>query len=155
LASMIHRLQRIVQEVNRAPGIDSALSLITESLSRDLNADACTIYLAQKDDTGLLVLQACSGLNPDIIGKVSRRLGEGLIGTIAARAEAMNLNNALEHPKFMLVPESGETEYPILLGVPVIAHRDVLGVIAVQRIESAFNEDEEAFLTTLAAQLAR
>jgi phosphotransferase system enzyme I (PtsP) len=154
LASMIHRLQRIVQEVNRAPGIDRALLLITESLTRDLNADACTIYLAQKDEPGTLVLQASSGLNPDIVGKVRRRLGEGLMGTIAARAEAMNLSNAPEHPKFMLVPESGEMEYPILLGVPIMAHRDVLGVIAVQRIENSFNEDEEAFLTTLAAQLA-
>jgi phosphotransferase system enzyme I (PtsP) len=151
---MIHRLQRIVQEVNRAPGIDRALVLITESLTRDLNADACTIYLAAKDKPGVLVLQACSGLNPKIIGKVRRKLGQGLIGTIAVRAEAMNLIDAPAHKKFMLVKESGETAFPILLGVPIIAHRDVLGVIAVQRIEGAFNEDEEAFLTTLAAQLA-
>ena len=151
---MIHRLQRIVQEVNRAPGIDRALVLITESLRRDLNADACTIYLTAKEEPGVLVLQSCSGLNPEIIGKVKRTLGQGLIGTIAVRAEAMNLIDAPAHKKFMLVQESGETAFPIMLGVPIIAHRDVLGVIAVQRIENAFNEDEEAFLTTLAAQLA-
>ena len=154
MASMIHRLQRIVQEVNRAPGINRALVLITESLTCDLNADACTIYLAAKDEPGVLVLQACNGLNPEIIGKVRRKLGQGLIGTIAVRAEAMNLIDAPAHKKFMLVQESGETAFPILLGVPIIAHRDVLGVIAVQRVEKAFNEDEEAFLTTLAAQLA-
>ncbi|MCP4388172.1 MAG: phosphoenolpyruvate--protein phosphotransferase [Gammaproteobacteria bacterium] len=151
---MIHRLQRIVQEVNRAPDIDRALVLITESLTRDLTADACTIYLARKDDPEMMVLQASSGLNPDIIGQVERRMGQGLIGTIAARAEALNLTNAPEHKKFLLVPDSGEVDFPILLGVPIIAHRDVLGVIAVQRAENAFNEDEEAFLTTLAAQLA-
>jgi phosphotransferase system enzyme I (PtsP) len=151
---MIHRLQRIVQEVNRAPGIDRALVLITESLTRDLNADACTIYLASKDDPEVLLLQACSGLNPEIIGKIKLKLGQGLIGTIAARAEAMNLIDAPAHKKFMLVRESGETAFPIMLGVPIMAHRDVLGVIAVQRVEGAFNEDEEAFLTTLAAQLA-
>jgi phosphotransferase system enzyme I (PtsP) len=151
---MIHRLQRIVQEVNRAPGIDRALVLITESLTRDLSADACTIYLASKDEPDVLILQACNGLNPVIIGKVRRKLGQGLIGTIAERAEAMNLIDAPAHKKFMLVRESGETAFPIMLGVPIIAHRDVLGVIAVQRVEKAFNEDEEAFLTTLAAQLA-
>jgi phosphotransferase system enzyme I (PtsP) len=151
---MIHMLQRIVQEVNRAPDIDRALVLITESLTRDLNADACTIYLAREDDPEIMVLKASNGLNPDIIGRVERRMGQGLIGTIAARAEALNLTNAPEHKKFLLVPESGEVDFPILLGVPVIAHRDVLGVIAVQRAEQAFNEDEEAFLTTLAAQLA-
>ena len=154
MASMIHRLQRIVQEVNRAPDIDHALVLITGSLIQDLNADACTIFLADEDDPNVLVLQACEGLNPKIIGKVKRKLGQGLIGTIAARAEAMNLIDAPGHKKFMLVPDSGEIEFPILLGVPIITHRDVLGVISVQRAENAFNEDEEAYLTTLAAQLA-
>ncbi len=154
MPSMIHRLQRIVQEVNRAPDVARALDLITESLIRDLSSDACSIFLARKDDPGVMVLQASSGLNPQIIGKVERRLGEGLIGTIAERAEAMNLIDAPNHKKFLLVPESGETNFPILLGVPIIAHRKVLGVIAVQRAENAFNEDEEAYLTTLAAQLA-
>jgi len=154
VASMIHRLQRIVQEVNRAPDIEHALVMITKSLIRDLNADACTIYLANKDDPGMLVLKTCEGLNPEIIGKVELKLGQGLIGTIAERAEAMNLADASQHKKFVLVQESGEIAFPILLGVPIIAHRDVLGVIAVQRAENLFNVDEEAFLTTLAAQLA-
>ena len=151
---MIHRLQRIVQEVNRAPDIDRALVLITDSLVLDLNVQACTIFLARKDNPDVLVLQACNGLNPDIIGNVERRIGEGIIGTVAERAEALNLINAPEHKKFLLVPDSGEVDFPIFLGVPIIAHRDVLGVIAVQRATNAFNEDEEAYLTTLAAQLA-
>lgn len=154
MASMIHRLQRIVQEVNHAPDIGHALVLITESLIRDLSADACTVFLANSDDPTMLTLQACQGLNPDIIGKVERRLGQGVIGTIAARAEAMNLADAPRHKNFLLVPESGETNFPVFLGVPIIAHREVLGVIAVQRALNAFNEDEEAYLTTLAAQLA-
>ena len=154
MASMIHRLQRIVQEVNRAPDIDHALVMITESLIRDLNADACTIYLASEDDPDVLVLKTCEGLNPEIIGKVELKLGQGLIGTIAERAEAMNLADASTHKNFILVQESGEIAFPILLGVPIITHRDVLGVIAVQRAENLFNEDEEAYLTTLAAQIA-
>ena len=154
MASMIHRLHRIVQEVNRASGIDHALDMILQSLTDDLSADACTIFLASEDDPDLLILKASRGLNPGIIDKVERRIGEGLIGTIAARAEAMNLMDAPGHKNFLLVPESGEVDFPVYLGVPIIAHRDVLGVIAVQRAENAFNEDEEAFLTTLAAQLA-
>ena len=151
---MIHRLQRIVQEVSRAEDIERALVMITDSLRSDLAANACSIFLAREDDPDVMVLQACSGLNPGIIGKVERRFGEGLIGTIAERAEALNLIDAPAHKKFKLVPESGETSFPILLGVPVIAHRKVLGVISVQRAEGAFNEEEEAYLTTLAAQLA-
>jgi len=151
---MIHRLHRIVQEVNRAPDIEFALDLIVEGLIHDLKADACTIFLADGDDPELLVLKASGGLNPDNVGKVERRFGQGLVGTIAQRAESMNLIDAPSHKKFMLVPESGETDFPVYLGVPIIEHRDVLGVIAVQRAGDAFNGDEEAFLTTLAAQLA-
>ncbi len=154
MASMIHRLQRIVQEVNHAPDINSALDLITSSLNRDLRSDACTVFLAKSGEPGVLILQACDGLNPDIIGKVELGLGEGVIGTIAERAEPLNLIDAPKHKNFLLVPDSGETSFPIFLGVPIIAHRDVVGVIAVQRAENAFNEDEEAFLTTLASQLA-
>lgn len=154
MGSMIHRLQRIIQQVNRAADINHALDLISESLISDLDVDACTIYLASEEDPELLILKACRGLNPEIIGKVERRFGQGLVGKVAERAESINLVNAPEHKDFLRVPNSGETGYPIYLGVPVITHRVVLGVIAVQRADRAFNEDEEAFLTTLAAQLA-
>ncbi len=52
------------------------------------------------------------------------------------------------------MPNSGEDSFPIYLGVLIISHRKVLGVIAVQRAEGAFQEDDAAFLNTLAAQLA-
>ncbi|MEE8366544.1 MAG: phosphoenolpyruvate--protein phosphotransferase [Gammaproteobacteria bacterium] len=151
---MIYRLQRIVQEVSRSPDIQHALDLIAQSLIADLVADACTIFLTTDDNPPVLLLKSSVGLNPDIIGKVTRKFGQGLIGLIAARAESINLMNAPDHKDFILVPNSGETDFPVLLGVPIISHRKVLGVIAIQRAQKAFNEDDEAFLTTLAAQLA-
>jgi len=154
VTSIIHRLQRIIQMLGRASDVDEALVMITESLIDDLNVDACTIYLAREDDPEVLVLRANSGLNPAIIGQVELRYGEGIIGTVAERAEVINLVDATEHEKFLLVPESGETEFPVFLGVPIMAHGDVVGIIATQRVDTAFTEDEEAYLTTLAAQLA-
>ena len=154
MSSMISRLQRIIQEVNRAPDIQHALDLISERLIENLSADACTIFLASEEDPSQLVLKSSYGLNPDIVDKVKRRIGEGLIGMVAARAESINLLNAIDHKKFILVPDSGEADYPIYLGVPIITHRKVLGVIAIQRAVKAFNEDDEAFLSTLASQLA-
>jgi phosphotransferase system enzyme I (PtsP) len=151
---MISRLQRIVQEVSRAPDIQHALDLISERLIESLIADACTIFLTSDEDPSQLILKSSKGLNPDIVGKVKRRIGEGLIGMVAAKAESINLINAVDHKNFILVPDSGETAFPIYLGVPIITHRKVLGVIAIQRAKKAFNEDDEAFLATLAAQLA-
>ena len=151
---MIYRLQRIIQEVSRSPDIQHALDLIAQSLISDLVADACTIFLVTDDDPPALVLKSSYGLNPDIIGHVTRQFGQGLIGQVAAKAESINLTKAPDHKDFILVPDSGEAEFPIYLGVPIISHRKVLGVIAIQRALRAFNEDDEAFLTTLASQLA-
>ncbi len=154
MSSMIHRLQSIVQEVGRSPDIQHALDLIASRLIHDLHANACTIFLVTTEDPPTLVLKACQGLNPEIVGTVERRFGQGLIGIVAKRAEPINLIRASEHKDFILVPNSGETDYPVYIGVPIVSHRKVLGVIAVQRSDHAFNEDDEAFLTTLAAQLA-
>ena len=154
MPSMIHRLQSIVQEVGRSPDIQHALDLIAGRLLKDLVSDACTIYLITREDPPVLLLKASHGLNPEIINKVTRRFGEGLIGHVAQRAEPINLTDAANHKDFILVPESGETEFPVFMGVPIVSHRKVLGVIAIQRAEKRYNEDDEAFLTTLAAQLA-
>jgi len=154
VSSMIHRLQSIVQEVSRSPDIQHALDLIAGRLLKDLHANACTIFLATQDNPPVLVLKASHGLNPGIVDNVRRDFGQGLIGIVAERAEPINLIRADEHKDFILVPDSGETAFPIYLGVPVVSHRKVHGVIAIQRSENAFNEDDEAFLTTLAAQLA-
>ena len=154
MPSMIHRLQSIVQEVGRSPDIQHALDLIASRLLSDLRADACTIFLVSDEDPPVLVLKASHGLNPGIVDKVKRDFGQGLIGIVAERAEPINLINATEHKDFILVPNSGEAAFPIYLGVPIVSHRKTLGVIAIQRSENAFNEDDEAFLTTLATQLA-
>ncbi|MCH8105115.1 MAG: phosphoenolpyruvate--protein phosphotransferase [Proteobacteria bacterium] len=154
MPSMIYRLQRIIQEVSRSPDIQHALDSIAQSLIADLVADACTIFLATDDNPPSLILKSSYGLNPDIVGNVTRNFGQGLIGLVAAKAESINLTNALEHKDFILVPDSGEDKFPIYLGVPIISHRKVLGVIAIQRAQQVFNEDDEAFLTTLASQLA-
>ena len=154
MPSMIHRLQSIVQEVGRSPDIQHALDLIANRLILDLHASACTIFLITTEEPPTLVLKACQGLNPDIVGTVERKFGQGLVGIVAERAEPINLIRATEHKDFILVPNSGEAAYPIYLGVPIVSHRKVLGVIAVQRSDDVFNEDDEAFLTTLAAQLA-
>lgn len=154
MASMLNRLQRIVQEVGRAPDIQQALDLIAKSLVRDLVADACTIFLTSTDDPEVLILKSSRGLDPKINGHVTRRFGEGIVGLIAARAESINLTEGMKHKRFILMPGSGEENFPVYLGVPIISHRKVWGIIAVQRAVQAFQADDEAFLNTLATQLA-
>src|SRR5690606_4570669 len=95
------------------------------------------------------------GLNPDAAGKIAIGFSEGLIGWVGQREEPINLAKAHLHPRFKITPEVSEDRFSAFLGCPIIHHRKVLGVLTIQQaVDRVFNEDEESFLVTLAAQLA-
>ncbi len=98
---------------------------------------------------------ATDGLNLDSIGQVRFKLNEGLIGFVGEREEPLNLEDAPSHPKFRPFESCKEERFRAFLGVPVIHHRRVLGVLIIQQQEQRrFDESEEAFLVTASAQLA-
>jgi phosphotransferase system enzyme I (PtsP) len=98
---------------------------------------------------------ASEGLNELAVGHVSLEVGEGLVGLVAKHAEPINLRDAHLHPSYHYLKETGEEIFHAFLGVPIIHHRSVLGVLVVQHEERRrFDEGEEAFLITLSAQLA-
>jgi phosphotransferase system enzyme I (PtsP) len=104
---------------------------------------------------GAHVLMASEGLKAESVGRVSLQTGEGLVGLVAKHAEPINLSDASKHPSFFYLQDTGEEEFNSFLGVPIIHHRAVLGVLVVQQRERRrFDEGEEAFLITLSAQLS-
>ena len=97
---------------------------------------------------------ASQGLKEQAVRQVSLQVDEGLVGLVAKNAEPLNLKDASTHPSYFYLKETGE-EILIFLGVPIIHHGKVLGVLVVQNEEvRRFDEGEEAFLVTLSAQLA-
>ena len=114
----------------------------------------CSVYLLDaKQDT--YVLAATDGLLQAAVGKVSMSCEQGLVGLVAHKAEPLNLEHAETHPRFAYFPETGEEKFSAFLGSPIIHHRTVLGVLVVQQQQRRrFDESEEAFLVTIAAQLA-
>ncbi|MEX0618246.1 MAG: phosphoenolpyruvate--protein phosphotransferase [Pseudohongiellaceae bacterium] len=151
---MLDRLRRIVQEVNAARDLQSALDIIVTRTSEAMHTQVCSVYLLDPD-VNSHVLMASQGLNPTSVGHVSLQVGEGLVGLVAQDAEPINLDDAPSHPSYHYLPETGEEEFQSFLGVPIIHHRAVLGVLVVQQREKrSFDEGEEAFLITLSAQLA-
>ncbi len=151
---MLNTLRSIVQDVAGAGSFRAQLDLLVHNVRSALGTEVCSVYLMNRDQDQLL-FAANEGLNTDAVGNVSLDLTQGLVGLVAERAEPINLNNATVHPRFHLVPEIGEDAFHAFLGVPVIDHRQVLGVLVVQQRERRkFDESEEAFLVTLSAQLA-
>lgn len=150
---MLTALRSIVQEVNAARDLASVLSIIVVRVKAVMNTEVCSVYL--RDAGGDYVLMATDGLNLDSVGHVRLALNEGLVGHVAAREEPINLERAENHPKFQYFAETGEERYSAFLGVPIIHHRTVLGVLVIQQQpRRKFDEGEEAFLVTMSAQLA-
>jgi len=151
---MLTILRGIVQRVSTARNLDAVLRVIVHDVRGAMNADVCSIYLHDPADDAL-VLMATEGLNCESEGQVRLRAGEGLVSVVRERAEPVNLNEAPTHPRFFYVQGSGEEPFPGYLGVPIIHHRDVLGVLVVQRrVKRLFTEDKVTFLMTIAGQLA-
>ncbi|MEZ5560068.1 MAG: phosphoenolpyruvate--protein phosphotransferase [Pseudomonadales bacterium] len=151
---MLTVLRRIVQDVAAAASFQHALDIIVREVQAALGTEVCSIYLLSPEADRYLFV-ATEGLNKAAVGKLSLGLGQGLVTLVAERAEPLNLDDATSHPRFHFMPEIGEEAFNAFLGVPVIHHRQVLGVLIVQQREKRrFDESEEAFLVTLAAQLA-
>ena len=152
--AMLTTLKRIVQEMNQISALDTALFRLASRVKQTLNVDSCSIYLADYE-TQEFILKATDGLHPDAVEQVRIGFSEGLIGLVGQREEPLNIVNAHIHPRFKHYPEVKEEKYNAFLGTPIINQRRVLGVITLQQAEMRrFSEDEEAFLVTLAAQLA-
>jgi len=150
---MLNSLRSIVQEVNAAPDLASVLELIVDRVRETMKTEVCSVYL--RDEQSHYVLKATVGLNKAAVHQVTLAYNEGLVGLVVAREEPLNLDDAESHPKYQYFPETGEEHFASFLGVPIIHHRQVLGVLVVQqRARRKFDEGEEAFLVTMSAQLA-
>ena len=151
---MLNTLRKIVQEVNSAKDLKTALGIIVLRVREAMGSQVCSVYLLDPE-TNRFVLMATEGLNKRSIGKVSMAPNEGLVGLVGTREEPLNLENAADHPRYRYFAETGEERFASFLGTPIIHHRRVVGVVVIQQKERRqFDEGEEAFLVTMSAQLA-
>lgn len=150
---MLKTLKRIVQKITTVQRLSEALSILVHELINALSAEAVSVYLIDNKNAEY-VLIATEGLNKKAEYKVRVPLENGLIGTIGRREEPLNIDDANLHPEFYRNPLLKEENFHAYLGVPIIQHRKLYGVLIAQREEARyFDDSEEAFLITLAAQL--
>src|SRR5687768_2645723 len=128
------------------------LDQIVRQIAQNMVAEVCSVYVLRSD--GVLELYATEGLNPSAVHLAQLRLGQGLVGTIAASARPLNLTDAQTHPAFAYLPETGEEVYNSFLGVPILRAGRTLGVLVVQnRTKRVYREDEVEALETTAMVL--
>ena len=116
--------------------LDRVVDLIAEAMG----SDVCSIYLLRDNN---LELFATHGLRKEAVHVTRLRMGEGLVGTIAAEGRILNLAEAADHPAFAYRPETGEERFHSFAGVPIVRLESQIGVLAVQHAEPRRYEDVE------------
>ncbi len=147
-------LLRRLREAMAAPGgAQQQLDRIVVLIASNMVAEVCSIYVLR--DRDVLELWATEGLNPEAVHETRLKVGEGLVGLIAAEAKPLNLPEAQEHPSFAYRPETGEEKYHSFLGVPILRGGNLLGVMVLQnRTQREYTEEEVEALQTTAMLLA-
>lgn len=148
------RLLRRLRDIMAGGGAAQArLDQIVRVIAADLVAEVCSIYVMRAGE--VLELFATEGLRPEAVHRTRLRVGEGLVGDVAAHARPLALADAQHHPKFAYRPETGEEIYHSLVGAPIIRDGRVLGVLVVQnRTQRHYTEEEVETLETVAMVLA-
>jgi phosphotransferase system enzyme I (PtsP) len=129
------------------------LDKIVTLIRAEMRADVCSCYVMRAGE--VLELFATEGLNKTAVHNTRLRVGEGIVGEIAAHARAMALDNAPSHPSFAYRPETGEDPFQSLAGVPILRGGRVRGVLVIQHKDHhRYTEEVVEVLQTTAMVVA-
>ena len=148
--ALLRALRSVMAE---SGGSQQRLNKVVRLVATNMVAEVCSIYL--KRDERTLELCATEGLNPEAVHSARLRVGQGLVGRIAERAEPFATDDAQAAPGFRYLPETGEEIYQSFVGVPVQRLGEVMGVLVVQnRTRRRYQEDEIEALEVVAMIIA-
>ena len=151
---MLTELRRIVESMAEANTLEQALEALVSQTRLAMTVDCCSVYVAEPDMRRYR-LAATDGLAESAVGKATLPFEQGIVGLVGQREELINLADAPAHPSFKFLPDVAEEAFRSFLGAPIMHQRQVVGILVVQQKESRrFDEGEESFMVTLAAQLA-
>jgi signal transduction protein with GAF and PtsI domain len=146
---LLQKISRfMVRDMSLAEAFQGTVSLVVEFME----CDACLLYLLERQE---LVLCASNNPQPDTIGKVRLKLGEGLTGRVASERRLLSISReAYLDPRFKRFTDLPEDTYEAFLSAPVILRNRVAGVINVQHREPHFHTGGEMeVLTTVGEQV--
>ena len=147
---MLRRLRELMAEPLEP---QERLDRIVRQIAQNMVAEVCSFYVLRAD--GVLELYATEGLNPGAVHLAQLKMGQGLVGTIAAGARPLSLSDAQSHPAFTYLPETGEEIFHSFLGAPILRAGRTLGVLVIQnKAMRNYREDELEALETTAMVLA-
>lgn len=147
-------LVRLAQAAASTQRPDELLELIIRETTSAIGVDVCSLYLLRPTGKELL-LTATNGLNENMVGKVTMKVGEGITGWVAETRRASVVPDVSKEPHWKWVPGLDEDRFHSMASVPIESGPRLVGVVNVQSTERReFNPGDIDFLRAIAAQVA-
>ncbi len=146
---LLQKISRfMVRDMSLTEAFQGVVSLVVEFMG----CDACLLYLLRDQE---LVLCASNNPQPQTIGHVRLKLGEGLTGWVARERRLLSISReSYLDPRFTVFADLPEDTYEAFLSAPVIVRNRVAGVINVQHRQTHFHSGGEMeLLTTVGEQV--
>jgi phosphotransferase system enzyme I (PtsP) len=152
--AMLCDIGELANLISKSKDIDSFLQQAVQLVACNLNADVGSIYLLDPSNEEL-VLKATIGLNPQSVGRIRMKVGEGLVGWTLADMRPLREGDASRNPHFKFFEASDEERYHSFLSVPICRGAEKIGVLVVQhRDTDYFDQADVMALRAIASQLA-
>jgi signal transduction protein with GAF and PtsI domain len=147
-------LHRITESISSTLDLEVVLKHIVDVVVEVTKADACLLYLLS-DSGEELILRSSKNPHPKLIGRITIGIGEGITGWVAReRTRVVIPSNANDDPRFKFFHNLPEDRYQAFVSVPIMAKKEVVGVINVQhKRPRRYRPDELALLSTIANQV--
>ena len=126
----IDLLHEIGSRIASADPLHAVLARVVGFVSSVVPCDSCFIYVLEDD---ALVLRASKTPHPDVVDRLTLRVGQGITGWVAEHRHPVAVGrNAFDDPRFKTFNELPEDRYQAFLSVPVLSRGKLVGVINLQ-----------------------
>jgi len=152
-ARELNFLVRLAQAAASTQRPDELLELIIRETTSAIGTDVCSLYLLAPNQQ--LLLTATNGLNENMVGKVTMKVGEGITGWVADSRSPAVVPDVSKEPHWKWVPGLDEDRFHSMASVPIESGPRLVGVLNVQSTERReFDSGDIDFLRAIAGQVA-
>ncbi len=149
--SIIEDVGRIITD---SSGPAETLHNIAKLIADKFYVDVCSIYVFD-GDRNCLSLVATVGLREEMVGNICMGVHESLTGLVLEDMKPVLVKNPALHPRYKYFDGSGEERYHSFLGLPLVYHGEILGVLVIQTLdETAIDESDIPIFSMIASQIA-
>jgi signal transduction protein with GAF and PtsI domain len=141
-------LREIAKHLSMALPLHDLLRQVIAFATTVVKSDSCFIYVVEKDE---LVLRASKNPHPEIVDRLTMKIGEGITGWVAQHREPVAIGmRAADDSRFKSFNDLPEDYFEAFLSVPVISRGHVVGVINLQnRAPHEYTRREVGLIETI------